>query len=440
MPMANILLTTNCNLSCEFCFARERIQKIPRQNMSMSNIEKVIQFLKHSNFPNLRLMGGEPTLHPQFEEIVKMGLHEGFHIDLLSNGTWKEKYNNLFSGISPEHISFLLNVNHPDKYTKVEWQTIQNNLFRLNCRNGVSLSFNIVEIEPEYEYIFDLTQQYGIKQIRLSFSLPIIGRNNRYIELADYKSAVPFIMKFVNKCRENNVSVCLDNAIPLCIFSYEEIGQLILEKVLDLSRNVSCEPVIDIGPDLTIWYCFCLSGIYNKKLDDFDNLEEIVNYYHQITRPMVNSTYSMKECVNCTYKETWNCQGGCLAFSYKALEQSENNYNVKYEPSSDWDEEGILILEKNTIVQKYTLPDEHYMLRNIKTGAEVEILSSFSILVSMLDGNCKAKDIIKNLAQENMPHDQSEFDLFESEIKSESIKNILSGFIKAELLEYKSQE
>lgn len=115
-----------------------------------------------------------------------------------------------------------------------------------------------------------------------------------------------------------------------------------------------------------------------------------------------------------------------------------NNYNVNNELARDWDEEGILVLEKNTIVQKFTIPEEHYMLRNIKTGAEVEILSSFLTLVSMLDVKCKAKDIIKHLVQENMTHDQNEFDLFESEIKSESIKNILSGFIKAELLEYKN--
>ena len=44
--MANVLLTTKCNLSCPYCFAQERLGDDHKLAMSISNVEKVIEFLK----------------------------------------------------------------------------------------------------------------------------------------------------------------------------------------------------------------------------------------------------------------------------------------------------------------------------------------------------------------------------------------------------------
>ena len=47
--MANVLLTSRCNLSCKYCFAREKIRD-NRQHMPLENVFEVIEFLKRSDF------------------------------------------------------------------------------------------------------------------------------------------------------------------------------------------------------------------------------------------------------------------------------------------------------------------------------------------------------------------------------------------------------
>jgi hypothetical protein len=66
----------------------------------------------------------------------------------------------------------------------------------------------------------------------------------------------------------------MDNAVPPCMFSYEQVGELLTKGVVDPQRNMRCEPVIDIGPDLKMWCCFCLSEMWNRHLDEFKDLKE----------------------------------------------------------------------------------------------------------------------------------------------------------------------
>ena len=55
-------------------------------------------------------------------------------VDLLSNATWPESYNELFNRISPRRLFFLLNVDHPDRYPGKIWEKIQRNLAAVSGR------------------------------------------------------------------------------------------------------------------------------------------------------------------------------------------------------------------------------------------------------------------------------------------------------------------
>lgn len=181
--MPNILLTTKCNLSCKYCFAKERMLKNGHKDISIEDVHKVISLLKRSNISDFRMMGGEPTTHPRFKDIVLLVLQEGMHIDLLSNATWPADCNQLFSQISPNKLLFLLNIDHPDNYNPKLWRRIKENLSAIAGRRGLSLSFNIFSQDPQYQFIFDLTAAYDIHRVRLSFSLPVLDTNNVRLDI-----------------------------------------------------------------------------------------------------------------------------------------------------------------------------------------------------------------------------------------------------------------
>ncbi|UCG59878.1 MAG: radical SAM protein [Phycisphaerales bacterium] len=433
--MANILLTTLCNLRCGYCFARERMVQKPSQTMSMENVEKVIDFLKRSDYPIFRMMGGEPTLHPHFPDIVKLALNEGMRIDLLTNATWDAEYNQLFARISPNSLLFLLNIDHPENYPSRLWTAMENNLNTLAGRKGVSLSFNIFEKEPKYEYIFDLTTTYEIRRIRLSFSLPVIGEDNAHLDIHEYDEMATFIMDFVRRAEDRGVGVQLDNAIPLCMFTYEQVGELILKGVLDLTRNARCRPIIDIGPDLTVWCCFCLSTLCNRRLDEFETLGEIQDYYSRFFKPYQTQVFALDKCYDCSYRTTWECQGGCTAFSVALDGNLCGNDSVDNNVHHDRCGSGsILALADDVTIDHYEIPKESYVLRNA-AGHSVEVNASFKRLLDRLDGHRGSQQVVNEFLNDEFGHgDHDPVAAFERRVMEEGFTDLLLALQKDGLI------
>ncbi len=66
-----IELTTNCNLMCKFC-DRRCSQAPAKENMSLEQIHNFINESIQLNYKwySIGILGGEPTLHPDLEEII----------------------------------------------------------------------------------------------------------------------------------------------------------------------------------------------------------------------------------------------------------------------------------------------------------------------------------------------------------------------------------
>ena len=85
--LANIDLTGRCNLSCAICFADAN------RNPHEPSFEQVVEMLRRLRAQRpapafaVQFTGGEPTLHPQFLEIVAKAREMGFsHLQAATNG------------------------------------------------------------------------------------------------------------------------------------------------------------------------------------------------------------------------------------------------------------------------------------------------------------------------------------------------------------------
>lgn len=429
--MANVLLTTRCNLKCPYCFAQERLADGHKLSMAMSDVEKVIGFLKRSNHPFFRVMGGEPTLYPEFPRILQMALENGMRVDVLSNATWPDSYNSMFQRISPRRLFFLLNVDHPDRYVSNIWERIEQNLAAVAGRDSVTLSFNIFEKQPRYEYVLELTKKYCINNVRMSFSLPVVGANNAYLKLEDYKAMAPFVVEFARRAEESGVQVRMDNAVPLCMFSYEQAGELFIKGVVDLQRNMHCEPVIDIGPDLNVWCCFCLSKMWNRHLDEFKDLQEIQAYYRKAMGLYQSRLYPMDECNDCRYRELWGCQGGCL--THAVMKHGELSLDcASSQPSGDgWKSGAVLALSPDVEIRSYDIPDPSYAIYNKVSGLELEVDASFQPLLRSLDGQHSAREVVDQYLADGGPNPpiESAITAFTQAALQQSANELLSNML-----------
>ena len=110
----NILITTRCNKNCSFCFIND--ERDSRKDISLSDFKFCLDFASKSNIDSLYLLGGEPTIHPMFDQLIEMTANNGFKITLLSNFIFTEKISSVINSSLNENIfsEFLINADFPD--------------------------------------------------------------------------------------------------------------------------------------------------------------------------------------------------------------------------------------------------------------------------------------------------------------------------------------
>ena len=82
-----IEITNNCNLSCSFCAKTKRNKKF----MTTEEFEIILDKIKdYTKYIYLHVMG-EPLLHPEVNEFIKLAYNKGFFVNITTNGTLLEK-------------------------------------------------------------------------------------------------------------------------------------------------------------------------------------------------------------------------------------------------------------------------------------------------------------------------------------------------------------
>ena len=77
-----IVLNHNCNQDCLYCCVdREDVQ------MDFNELVRILDYLKKHGTLQISYVGGEPTLHPDYKEIIKYTKDLGFYITVSTNGT-----------------------------------------------------------------------------------------------------------------------------------------------------------------------------------------------------------------------------------------------------------------------------------------------------------------------------------------------------------------
>lgn len=313
----NILFTNFCNKNCPYCFAKGKLTSgkgLFSKYINLKELRIIIDFLKQSKETHVGILGGEPTLHPEFKRAVTMIIKEGLGITIFSNGIMKKDISIFLKGIDVNKYNILLNINSPESYTKKEWFVINRTARLLNKQ--LKLGFNIYRLDSDMDFMVDFIQKYNLKKnIKLAIAVPILDSNNRYIELKDYPKVSDKIVNFVEKHRSKGISYDFECGFILCSFTDEQLGKLIR---LRTSLASYCLSPIDVGPDLQLWHCFATSKMWNRKLTDFKDLKAVYNFYNERFK-VLRRVGVTNGCLRCEYLKLGYCSGGCLGHTLRSL-------------------------------------------------------------------------------------------------------------------------
>jgi len=282
--------------------------------MSLDQIRTIMDFMERSEEKCLRLLGGEPTAHPQLKEIVNEAMARGFELSLFSNCMMSKTTADFLASLPPKRISILANVSPQNKDTPKQRELVAYALKKLGPI--VQLGITLTSPDFEYEFLIETIDRYHLKRhIRIGIAQPIVGTGNEYLPPADYRETGRQITLMAITCCEHDILIGFDCGLTLCMFSEEEIG--ILAKRSEGFKCV-CNPIIDIGPNLDIWHCFPLSEVLNTHLDKFKTRKQAHQFYDQLTKPY-RTFGCMPQCHRCDFLRRGQCNGGCLAHAMNSL-------------------------------------------------------------------------------------------------------------------------
>jgi len=285
--------TLKCNLSCAFCFNRGISSK---KEISFADFERLVSIISDVRISDVRIkeidiLGGEPTLHTGFMQMMEVLSKKGFRTTISSNGS---------------HVYLLkeLSRNYNGGLIKV----------------GISLNSGVIDREL-HEYI--IQYQPMVKSVCLrERTIPEVAR--KYIRLR----GLEYYLLFMDAVRKKD----LENCIPFYEF---------LKKVKDLKntygnlKGVFCSgfvpdienyPVLQyvrcpagttklsVLPDGSVYPCYLFFRnkefrLGNIFVDDFSRIwkNPILDFFRIFEKNICSRT----EC-----ELFFECHGGCPAVSF----------------------------------------------------------------------------------------------------------------------------
>lgn len=89
----SINITNRCNTVCAYCFRGHTDRVVPEVSIDVGCAHRVLQFFRAKSgswppvaYQYVHLSGGEPLMHPNVFEIVRLCLEYGFRVRLQTNG------------------------------------------------------------------------------------------------------------------------------------------------------------------------------------------------------------------------------------------------------------------------------------------------------------------------------------------------------------------
>ena len=322
-----LILTTNCNNHCEWCYAESyRHQNI---DFDLIGFEKIIDFLKELGCQKIVFVGGEPTLYPYLIEAIKISIKNSFKCSVITNGRKLSNLNYLINFKQFEDkINFIISL----EGKKLVHEKITNSLNSFDetiqgIKNCISLGLltatNTTLCKQNINNIPDLVSllsNLGINCFSFNYGMPPINhsfRKNTFLELSEINEAIRNIKNTILK---DKLLLYITTPLPLCIFE-SDILKFLIEN--NSKINTCCHMLNGKGLILdfngNILPCTHLTNVSYGNIFKIDSKNEfwklwdgkIENDYRQKLRKYPNIV-----CDSCSLKN--NCTGGCpLLWTYE---------------------------------------------------------------------------------------------------------------------------
>jgi MoaA/NifB/PqqE/SkfB family radical SAM enzyme len=327
--VANLAISTVCNQNCSYCFTVDHLKRhrgdratadlpVDRRFLPVRVFEERLDFLTRSNIQEARLLGGEPTLHPQLTDLIDCARASGKVVVVFSNGLMPEKALSCLETLTPEECTVMINVSQPGTTgSNGAFEQQRKTMQRLGKR--VLPGFNIYGPDCHLDFLLSLVAETGCKPaIRLGMAHPCLSGQNDHVLPNQYRAIAVKIVHFACAAAEADVTLDFDCGFVRCMFSDAD-----LQTLNDAGANVGwrCNPILDVDIEGNVIHCFPLAQLASLPLSPESEAAALRQAFEEQTRPYRQAGV-FKECSACPFKAAGDCPGGCLSTTIRRFRRT----------------------------------------------------------------------------------------------------------------------
>ena len=328
-----VCLTYRCNTSCEFCYAKGLLEKFPK-DMSLGDFAYLTKWAKAQGWKKIFFLGGEPTVHPQFEEILDTCYREQIIVHLSTNGLFGKELLKKFKSSYVWHITFSY---HPydQASSSLRKQFLYNLEYLKRERIFLSLSGALDGKDDKWKEMIETAAKLNLP---IRWSLLLLGYTRNVAScgvLSNLNLIGSQLFEVLKTCADKKVVCYVYRTVPACVFTPEQWQRI--RKIyryiaysrcpVGFKRNYSCG--VTVNPDLSTFACsvFFIKGPHIASFKDRIALNQ---YYEKVAKDTITIP-PMKECNNCRLYQNFLssittskskirlcdknvCQAGCFNF------------------------------------------------------------------------------------------------------------------------------
>ncbi len=333
--MLRVCITYRCNLTCKYCYAKGLENDFPDE-MKLSDFQLLVAWAKQRHWTAIRLLGGEPTIHPQFAKMLAICYQNRMSVNFSTNNLFPEQ-------ILPNLNRFWLggiSIN----YTLGVLDNEQKALFRKNLEQlktrKISFGFSYVidNQDENWKEMLEDARLYKPLCIRASLALPGFSKQiSSSEEFNDMESLSKKTYQIQESCLDLGIPFFFYRPLPLCMLSQPEWQKL--RRLFPFLAFTRC-PIgykgdyglmVVVNPDLSIFPCTSIF-IKGPNIFTFKDRLKISQFYEASIKELLSKPL-MELCRECSAHKNFStrgtkqshfdkgiCQGGC--FNFKSPIQS----------------------------------------------------------------------------------------------------------------------
>lgn len=323
----NFIITNDCNKGCKYCFAAQNRKLTPKNERQMSYgqfLEYLDKLPADCGDPSIKLLGGEPTQHSDFERFAHAVIDHDRPLTIISNFLFDEDVRKQIIGLlqkKPQLINFLINATDLDVRNRMEkwkdnYMSIYSFLYKIDQENRVSIGFTLEHSKDWKYYVeyldFVLDNVSLIERLRLSLPFPGNDNEKNNFDFINNKELGNKFLRISRHAINNNIKPTIDCIIYPCMFETKEHFKYMLKFFESVRTYCGESAPADIFPDGTVSFCYPLREIIKVDSRKYETLHEVADDLVMRYQTIESGITPPEPCQSCAFRESGECNGPCL--------------------------------------------------------------------------------------------------------------------------------